>query len=234
MHPTDDGAALETDEIITMCLLLLAGGHETTANLIGNGSLALFEHPDQLDWLGRHPDLSLKPSMSYCAIDGPAQLASRIARTDLVLGESTVRKGEQALVVLGAANRDPASYPDPDRLDLTRAGPPHLAFGSGPHYLRRGRARPTRGTGNLHTSLAIAVEINESTAARISRDDSRTFRRLQALHIGDKHLEPGRLVDTTPAGERDAVRCSGHSVWTGSPGRSTKDPHATTTQGDSA
>ena len=57
IHPPDGGDALETDEIITMCLLLLAAGHETTANLIGNGTLALFEHPDQLDWLARHPDL---------------------------------------------------------------------------------------------------------------------------------------------------------------------------------
>ncbi len=233
MHPTDDGAALETDEIITMCLLLLAGGHETTANLIGNGSLALFEHPDQLDWLGRHPDLSLQAVDELLRYDGPAQLASRIARTDLVLGESTVRKGEQALVVLGAANRDPASYPDPDRLDLTRAGPPHLAFGSGPHYcVGAGLARLEA----QETFIRLSQSPLRSRVDSCShlRDDSRTFRRLQALHIGDKHLEPGRLVDTTPAGERDAVRCSGHSVWTGSPGRSTKDPHATTTQGDSA
>ena len=58
IHPPEGGVALETDEIITMCLLLLAAGHETTANLIGNGTLALFEHPEQLDWLARHPDLS--------------------------------------------------------------------------------------------------------------------------------------------------------------------------------
>ncbi len=134
IHPPDGGVALETDEIITMCLLLLAAGHETTSNLIGNGTLALFEHPEQLDWLTRNPDLSAQAVEELLRYDSPAQVASRVALDDLVLGGVKVRKGQQALVVLGAANRDPARYPDPDRLDLTRTGPPHLAFGNGPHY----------------------------------------------------------------------------------------------------
>ena len=134
VHPPDGGAALETDEIITMCLLLLAAGHETTANLIGNGTLALLQHPDQLDWLAQHPDLTPQAVDELLRYDSPAQVASRIARNNLVLGGVRVRKGQQALVVLGAANRDPARYPDPDRLDLTRTGTPHLAFGNGPHF----------------------------------------------------------------------------------------------------
>ena len=117
-----------------MCLLLLAAGHETTSNLIGNGTLALFEHPDQLDWLAQHPDLSLQAVNELLRYDSPVQVASRVALNDLVLGGVSVRAGQQALVVLGAANRDPARYPDPDRLDLTRTGPPHLAFGNGPHF----------------------------------------------------------------------------------------------------
>jgi cytochrome P450 len=106
IHPPEGGVALETDEIITMCLLLLAAGHETTANLIGNGTLALLEHPEQLDWLQRHPELSMQAVDELLRYDSPVQVASRVALVDMVLGESTVSKGQQALVVLGSANRD--------------------------------------------------------------------------------------------------------------------------------
>ena len=122
--PIDGAAALETDEIIIMCLLLLAAGHETTANLIGNGMLALFEHPDQLDWLRRHPDLSAQAVDELLRFDSPVQIASRVARSDLILDGITVQEGRQAIVVLGAANRDPARYGDPDRLNLARTRPP--------------------------------------------------------------------------------------------------------------
>jgi hypothetical protein len=193
IHPPDGAVALETDEIITMCLLLLAAAHETTANLIGNGTLALLEHPDQLDWLRRHPDLSPGAIDELLRYDSPAQVASRVARNDLVLGGVGVRKGQQALIVLGAANRDPARYPDPDRLDLTRTGPPHLAFGNGPHYcvgagLARLEAQET------FTRLSQSPLRPRVHSWSHLRDDSPTFRRLQTLRIEDKRLEAGRLL----------------------------------------
>ncbi len=184
VHPADGGTALETDEIITMCLLLLAAGHETTANLIGNGTLALFQHPDQLDWLRRHPDLSAQAVDELLRYDSPVQVASRIAREDLVLGGVKVRKGQQALVVLGAANRDPARYPDPDQLDLTRTGTLNLAFGSGPHFcvgagLARLEARET------FNRLAQSSLRPRAGSWWHCREHSRTFRRLRSLHICD-------------------------------------------------
>ena len=182
IHPSDGGVALETDELITMCLLLLAAGHETTANLIGNGTLALFEHPDQLDWLARHPDLGAGAVDELLRYDSPVQVASRIARDDLTLGGVRVRKGQQALVVLGAANRDPARYPDPDRLDLTRTGASHLAFGQGPHFcvgagLARLEAQET------FTRLAQSALRPDTASWSHCRDRSRTFRRLRSLRI---------------------------------------------------
>ena len=159
VHPPGGGAALETDEIITMCLLLLAAGHETTANLIGNGTLALLEHPDQLDWLAQHPDLCAQAVDELLRYDSPAQVASRVARNDLILGGVSVRKGQQALVVLGAANRDPARYPDPDRLDLTRARVASPRVRQRPALLRRRRPRPTGGAGDLQSPRAIGIEI---------------------------------------------------------------------------
>lgn len=183
IHPPEGGVALETDEIITMCLLLLAAGHETTANLIGNGTLALLEHPDQLDWLARHPELSMQSVDELLRYDSPVQVASRVALSDMVLGERTVRKGQQALIVLGAANRDPSHCPDPNRLDLARTGSSHLAFGNGPHFcVGAGLAR-------LEAQEAFKrlarLELRPSSGDWVHRRDrSRTFRRLWSLHIG--------------------------------------------------
>jgi cytochrome P450 len=195
IHPPDGGVTLATDEIITMCLLLLAAGHETTANLIGNGTLALFQHPDELEWLARHPDLCAGAVEELLRYDSPAQVASRVARDDLVLGGVRVRKGQQALVVLGAANRDPARYPAPDRLDLTRTGPPHLAFGNGPHYcVGAGLARlEAQETFNCLARSALRPEAGGWSHCR---EPSRTFRRLRSLRIGDgRPAHPKHTLD---------------------------------------
>jgi cytochrome P450 len=182
IHPPDGGVSLEDDEVITMCLLLLAAGHETTASLIGNGAIALFDRPGQLDWLARHPEHSLQAVDELLRYDSPVQVASRVAREDLVLGGVEIRKGEQALVVLGAANRDPAHHPDPERLDLKRSGTSHLAFGLGPHFcvgagLARLEAQET------FVRLAKSPLRPKPGSWSHRRDHSHTFRRLQAVHI---------------------------------------------------
>lgn len=182
IHPPDGGVQLRTEEIITMCLLLLAAGHETTATLIGNGTLALLEHPDQLDWLAQHPDQRAAAVEELLRYDSPAQIASRIARTDLELGGVQVRKGQQALAVLGAANRDPAVYPDPNRLDLVRTGPSHLAFGNGPHYcVGAGLARlEAQETFNRLAGLLVGTEPGDWSYRRAP---SHAIRRLDCLKL---------------------------------------------------
>lgn len=189
IHPPDGGVSLETDEIITMCLLLLAAGHETTANLIGNGTKALFEHPEQLDWLVRQADLPMQAVDELLRYDSPVQVASRIALSDLTLGGTRVLAGQQALIVLGAANRDPSLFPDPDRLDLTRTGPRHLAFGNGPHFcvgagLARLEAQET------FKRLARSELRPSAGGWSYSRDRSRTFRRLRSLRVGGNQPSP--------------------------------------------
>jgi cytochrome P450 len=179
VHAPPGDAALEIDEIVTLCLLLLAAGHETTANLIGNGTLALLENRDQLDRLRRQPELTRSAVEELLRYDGPAQLARRVARCDLGLGGTRVREGDQVLVVLGAANRDPTRHPDPDRLDLTREGPSHLAFGHGLHFcvgagLARLEAEET--FRRLARSIATAAWSHR-------RGDTHTFRRVQMLRI---------------------------------------------------
>jgi cytochrome P450 len=182
IHPDDGGVALADEEIITMCLLLLAAGHETTANLIGNGAIALFERPGQLDWLAQHPELSSGAVDELLRFDSPVQVASRIATVDMDLGGVGIARGEQALVVLGAANRDPAHHHDPDRLDLSRERAAHLAFGLGPHFcvgagLARLEAQET------FARLARSRLRPEPGTWSIRRDRSHTFRRLQSLGI---------------------------------------------------
>lgn len=183
IHPPDGGEALKTEEIISMCLLLLAAGHETTANLIGNGTLALLENRDQLEWLAGHPEESATAVEELLRYDSPVQVASRVAREDLVLGDVEVRKGQQALVMLGAANRDPSCFEDPDRLDLRREGPGHLAFGNGPHYcVGAGLARlEAQETFSLLAKLLLRGGIPGNWSYH--RDRSRTFRRLRELNL---------------------------------------------------
>ncbi len=198
IHPPDGGVALETSEIITMCLLLLATGHETTANLIGNGALALFEHPDQLDWLARNPELSSGAVEELLRYDSPVQVASRVASSDLALGDTTVLAGQQALIVLGAANRDPARYQDPDRLDLSRAKGSHLAFGNGPHFcVGAGLARLE--AQEVFRSLARSAFRAKPGSWSYRRDNSRTFRRLRSLQVeDDRPPGPKHTLDAVP------------------------------------
>lgn len=199
IHSPDGGTALKTEEIISMCLLLLAAGHETTANLIGNGTLALLENPDQLEWLAGHPEESTAAVEELLRYDSPVQVASRIARDDLLLGGVEVRKGQQALVMLGSANRDPACHDDPDRLDLKRKQAGHLAFGNGPHYcVGAGLARLEA----QETFRVLAKLLHRPGIAgnwSYHRDRSRTFRRLRELNLPSTSATALlHTLDTTP------------------------------------
>lgn len=124
-----DGLAL--DEVLATCILLLAAGHETTANLIASSTLALLTHPDQIPHLLTHPDRGVEELLR---MEGAAKLAARTATTDHDLGGQRVTAGQAVLVHIQHANRDPRRYSDPQRLDLTRPPEPHLAFGAGPHF----------------------------------------------------------------------------------------------------
>jgi cytochrome P450 len=128
------GDRLSAGEVLMMCSLLLTAGHETTTNLIGGGTLALLRHPDQLALLRARPDLLPGAVEELLRFSPPVHLDGRLASADVELGPAVVRAGEWALAVIGAANRDPAVFADPERLDLTRARNPHLAFGRGIHY----------------------------------------------------------------------------------------------------
>jgi cytochrome P450 len=128
------GDKLSEDELLATCILLLVAGHETTVNLIGNGSLALLRHPDQRKRLQDDPGLITTAVEELLRFDGPVQRTARIPSEDVVIGGRTIGKGEMVMPFIGAADRDPAQFRDPDRLDLGRTDNRHIAFGWGIHF----------------------------------------------------------------------------------------------------
>ena len=128
------GEVLTQGELVVMANLLLVAGHETTVNMITNGTLALLGHGQQLALLREQPELIQPAVEELLRWDSPVQLTARVATEDLDLGGHRVQQGESVLALLGAANRDPDQFADPDRLDLTRTPNPHLSFGRGIHF----------------------------------------------------------------------------------------------------
>jgi cytochrome P450 len=129
-----DGDRLTEDEVVANLILTMVGGQETTTNLIGNGLLTLFRHPDQFELL--RADHSLVPSAveELLRYESPSQHTTRIAPEDVELGGKAIRKGQSVVVVMGAANRDPDRFKDPDRLDIRRPDNRHVAFGWAGHF----------------------------------------------------------------------------------------------------
>ncbi len=128
------GDKLSENELVATCILLLIAGHETTVNLIGNGTLALLRHPDQLRRLREDPGLIGSAVEELLRYDGPVQRTARVLSDDVTVGGRTIPKGGMVMPFIGAADRDPAQFPDPDRLDIARADNRHIAFGWGIHF----------------------------------------------------------------------------------------------------
>jgi len=121
------------EELASQCAMLLFAGHETTSNLIGNGLAALLRHPAELKRLRFHPDLDRTLSDELLRFDSPVQIASRVARVAFELHGEQIRAGDLVIFLIGAANRDPEVFHEPDQLDISRRPNPHLSFGLGPH-----------------------------------------------------------------------------------------------------
>ncbi|MEV4846556.1 cytochrome P450 [Micromonospora matsumotoense] len=131
----DQDGRLSEAELVTTSFLLLFAGHQTTADFLGNATVALLTHPDQLDLLRDTPDLLPSAIEELLRFDGPLPVASpRVATEDVEYQGVRIPAGSIVGVVLNAANHDPAHFVDPDRLDLRRVRGPHLGFGHGVHY----------------------------------------------------------------------------------------------------
>lgn len=176
-------AGLEAGEVIVMALLLLVAGHETTANLIGNAVIVLHDHPDLARELRADPRLAGPAVEELLRFEAPVQLTARSALDDLPVAGARVRRGEQVFVAIGAANRDPAVFADPDRMDLGRGHRHHLSFGHGAHFCAGAalaRAEAQEVIGHL---LRLDPPL-EDRELQVTRAGSATFRRIDALELG--------------------------------------------------
>jgi cytochrome P450 len=126
--------ALSDAELLATSNLLLIAGHETTTNLIGNGTLALLRHPPELARLRADRALLRSAIEELLRYDSPVQATARVATEDVELGGKTLPAGALVIAGIGAANRDPDAFPEPDRLDLGRTDNHHLSFGFGAHF----------------------------------------------------------------------------------------------------
>ena len=128
------GDRLSDEEVIANSILTMVGGQETTTNLIGNGIVTLLRNPEEADRLRQDRSIIGPAVEELLRYESPSQYTGRLAPDDIEIGGKKISKRQAVLAVMGAANRDPERFPDPDRLDLTRKDNRHVAFGWGPHF----------------------------------------------------------------------------------------------------
>jgi pimeloyl-[acyl-carrier protein] synthase len=179
MNAEVNGDRLSEEEVIANSIVTMVGGQETTTNLIGNGVLSLLRNPTQLEKL--RSDLSLIPSAveELLRYESPSQHTARLAPEETILGGKRIQKRHAVIAVMGAGNRDPERFPDPDHLDITRTDNRHLAFGWGAHFC---------------------------FGAALARIEGQTAFELMLRRLGEWTLEPEPLVWRTNLGLRGLTR----------------------------
>jgi cytochrome P450 len=177
----EHGDRLSSEELLTTTVLLLAAGHETTMNLIANATLALLRHPDQLHRLREDQRIERNAVEELLRYDSPVQLTARVALDRHIVAGHEIGVGEEAVVLIGAANRDPARFLEPDRLDLARPDVRSLSFGHGAHHcLGAALAR-------LEAEVALPALVRRFPEVRLAAEPTwrpmTTLRGMTALHL---------------------------------------------------
>lgn len=176
------GDRLTLDEMLGLLRLLLIAGNETTTNLISNGLYALLQHPDQWQMLRANPSL-IDSAIDECLrYDTPVQIDFRTALEATELGRHTLQRGQGVMLLLGAANRDPDAFSDPERFDITRRDANHLAFGRGLHHCLGAQLARAEGR------LAFTALLNRFPTLRLGQQPPRykntvVLRGLQTLPL---------------------------------------------------
>ncbi len=178
----EQGDRLSLAELLSTSVTLLVAGHETTTHLIGNGVFALLHHPDQFQKLKDDPSLMTSAIEEFLRYDSPLQRQLRKAAGRIEIGGKQIREGDLVSVMLGAANRDPAEFSEPDRLDITRAKNRHVSFGMGIHFCLGAPLARIEGPVALSTLLSRFPRMRlDGDSFEWQRDI--TFRGLRALPI---------------------------------------------------
>ncbi len=177
-----EGDRLSEAELLDTCILLLVAGNETTTNLIGNGMLALMQHPDQLELLRRDPKRIGQAVEELLRYDTPVQMLRRLVTTEIDIGGKRITPGTMAITLVGAANRDPDVFPNPDQLDITRHGASHVSFGYGIHYCLGAPLARAEASIAITTLLRRFPHLQLATASPVWRP-SFAFRSLEALPV---------------------------------------------------
>jgi cytochrome P450 len=174
--------ALTEDEVVSQAAFVLFAGYATSQHLIGNGVLALVRHPDQWELLASRPELIESAVEEFIRYDSPTTVLRRRATDEIEIAGETIPRDAKLVLMLGAANRDPAVFADPDRLDITRSPNPHLGFGHDAHYCL-GAA-----LGRLNAQVAIGSLVRRMRLPRLESEeldwvDTRVIRGLETLPI---------------------------------------------------
>ena len=130
----EDGEVLTEEELYAQCIALLFAGHETTRNLIGNGLYTLLKHPEETSELREKPEIIRSAVEELLRFESPVQFTARVLKEDIEICGQRIPKRWSILCMLGAANRDPKQFKDPNQLNLKRLNNQHLAFSAGPHF----------------------------------------------------------------------------------------------------
>jgi pimeloyl-[acyl-carrier protein] synthase len=162
----EQGEKLDETDLQALVMLILGAGHETTTNLIANAVLALLRHPAERRRLQDDPALIATAVEEFLRYDSPVQATDRVALEDCEIGGRPFRAGSTALMLLGSANRDPARFADPDRLDLGRTDNDHLSFGHGIHFCLGAALARVEAQVAVNALLARFPDLDGETAPR--------------------------------------------------------------------
>jgi len=178
-----DGSKLSEEEIVANLIVTMVGGQETTTNLIGNGMLTLLRNRSEMERLRSDSSLVISAVEELLRYESPSQHTARLAPEDVEMGGKQIRKRQAVIAVMGAANRDPERFPDPDRLDLSRPDNRHVAFGWAAHFCFGAPLARIEGQIAFETLLRrlpdLALEPNKPLAWRHNLG----LRGLTALHV---------------------------------------------------
>lgn len=179
---SDEDNKLMKDEVWAVCMLLFVTGEETTVNTIGNGMLALLRHPEKMNHLKQNPLLIQSAVEELLRFDSPVQLTSRIAIENIELAGKTILAGEKVSLCLGAANRDPMEFLDPDTLNLARMNNHHLAFGEGIHFCLGANLARAQSQLAINTLIQKFPEMN-MLPGKLERRENIVLRGLKSLPV---------------------------------------------------